>query len=309
VVPFSKILNFITDELNIDFKIISPSDYSEDMKIINMKSDDDAQVGDMSWISKKVVKYHPERINNFKGSLLFIPHSQASISSNSILIESNNPKYVFLMVATNFFSDILVNHWNQGDELNTCLDTKIGESVQLAPGVVLGSNIKIEDNVIIGPNTVINNCCISKNVKIGANCSIGLDGFGFDKNPSGEYYRFPHIGKVIIEENVEIGNNTCIDRGALSNTIIHSGVKIDNLVHIAHNVEIGKNTLIIANSMIGGSSVIEENVWVAPSSSIMNQINIGENSIIGLGAVVLDSVQQDHVMVGNPATSIKDKRK
>ena len=92
------------------------------------------------------------------------------------------------------------------------------------------------------------------------------------------YWRFPHIGGVEIEDRVEIGSNTCIDRGSIGNTIIGSGVKIDNLVHVAHNVVIGSNSIVIANSMIGGSTCIGSGVWVAPSVSIINQICIDDSA-------------------------------
>ena len=94
---------------------------------------------------------------------------------------------------------------------------------------------------------------VGKNVIIHSNTVIGADGFGYQRNKDGSFEKFPHIGGVIIEDHVEIGANTCIDRGALGNTIIRNGAKIDNLVHIAHNVVIGQNTAVIANAMIGGS--------------------------------------------------------
>jgi UDP-3-O-[3-hydroxymyristoyl] glucosamine N-acyltransferase len=112
---------------------------------------------------------------------------------------------------------------------------------------------------------------------------------------------------VEIEENVEIGSNTCIDRGALGNTIVRSGAKIDNLVHLAHNVVVGCNALVIANSMIGGSTVIEEGAWIAPSVSVMNQVSIGKSSILGMGAVVIKDVADGAVMVGNPAKALEKK--
>ena len=121
-----------------------------------------------------------------------------------------------------------------------------------------------------------------------------------------EYELFPHLGGLVIEDHVHLGNNTCIDRGSLKDTIIHQGVKIDNLVHIAHNVTIGKNSLIIACSMIAGSVVIGENCWVAPSSSVRNGIYIGDNTTIGLGSVVTKSVGADETVAGNPAVPLAE---
>lgn len=144
-----------------------------------------------------------------------------------------------------------------------------------------------------------------KNVQIGDNCSIGNDGFQYIKDVDGGLIKFPHFGNVILEDDVEIANNTCIDRGALSNTIIRKGVKIDNLVHIAHNVEIGENTQVIALSMIAGSVKIGKDCWISPSSCIKNQLTIGDNVLIGMGAVVISDVESDSVMVGNPAKLLR----
>ena len=144
-----------------------------------------------------------------------------------------------------------------------------------------------------------------KNVIIGENCSIGNDGFQYIENPEGRLVKFPHFGNVIIEDDVEIGNNTCIDRGALSNTIIRKGVKIDNLVHIAHNVDIGENTMVVAQSMVAGSVKIGKNCWISPSSCIKNKIIIGDNVLIGMGAVVIRDVESNSVMIGNPAKLLR----
>jgi UDP-3-O-[3-hydroxymyristoyl] glucosamine N-acyltransferase len=148
---------------------------------------------------------------------------------------------------------------------------------------------------------------LGKNTFIGENCSIGNDGFGYIQDENKKWIKFPHYGDVVIGDDVEIGNNVCIDRGTLSNTIIGNGVKIDNLVHIAHNVEIGENTLIIAQTMIGGSSKIGKDCWISPSTSIKNGINIGDNVLIGMGAVVLKDVENNKVMVGNPAKELIKK--
>ena len=154
----------------------------------------------------------------------------------------------------------------------------------------------------IHSTAVINDCVvIGKNVCIGAHCSIGFDGFGFGKDESGAYERFPHIGRVIIDDDVEIGSNVCIDRGALSDTIIGKGTKIDNLVHIAHNVRIGKNCHIVALTCIGGSVTVEDNVYIGIGPSIRNQIKIGEGATIGMGAVVVKDVKRGVTVIGNPA--------
>lgn len=131
-------------------------------------------------------------------------------------------------------------------------------------------------------------------------------GFGYEKNEQGDYEVLPHIGNVIIKDNVEIGNNNCIDRAVLGSTILHKNVKVDNLVHIAHGVVIDENSLIIAHAMIGGSTEIGKNVWVSPGALIINKLKVEDNSLIGMGAVVVRKVDKNTVVAGNPAKYLKN---
>jgi len=117
--------------------------------------------------------------------------------------------------------------------------------------------------------------------------------------------RFPHIGGVQIEDDVEIGANTCIDRGTLGNTRIRKGAKIDNLVHIAHNVDVGENTAIIANAMIAGSTKIGANTWIAPSACLRDAINIGKDATVGLAALVTKDIPDGELWAGFPARKIR----
>lgn len=182
---------------------------------------------------------------------------------------------------------------------------RIGENCNIGHHVVVEENVEIGNNCIILSNTVIlKNTKIGNNCRIGANCTIGGVGFGYEKDESGNYSLIRHVGNVVIFNGVDIGNNTCIDRAVLGSTIISENVKVDNLVHIAHGVIIGKNSLIIANAMIAGSTKIGENVWVAPSASILNKKIIGDNAVVGIGAVVLRNVDESTVVVGNPAKKI-----
>lgn len=142
---------------------------------------------------------------------------------------------------------------------------------------------------------------IHPSVRIGANCSIGKDGFGWIRQKNGSLYKMPHRGNVVIEKNVSIGNNVCIDRAVNGSTVIGEGTKVDNLVHIAHGVKIGRNCLIVAGSVIGGSTEIGENCYLGIGAMIKNKLKIGNNVTIGMGAVVLHDVTDNSVMVGNPA--------
>ena len=148
-----------------------------------------------------------------------------------------------------------------------------------------------------------------KNIFIGENCSIGNDGFGVEKDDDGSWVKFPHYGNVILEDNVEISNNVCIDRGVLGDTIIRKGVKIDNLVHIAHNVIIDEHSCIVANAMIAGSVKIGKNCWIGPSSSIRNGVTVGNNVLVGIGSNVVKDIPDNVIVAGNPAKIIRPNNK
>lgn len=273
--------------------------------IYRLATDSLAKKGDLAWLSPKQLEMHPNRLREYAGSALICPPLEDRhtgwIPEQAYLFLCHNPKLAFIRVSHEFFPEVFHSTLPGINEPGIAPTAKVGNQVMLGRGVVLGAHAHVGDNVIIGPNTVLDNCIISDHVVIGANCSIGMAGFGYEKDSKGKYWRFPHLGRVLVGEGVEIGSNTCIDRGALGDTRIGPGVKIDNLVHIAHNVDIGENSLIIANAMVAGSCKIGSNSWIAPSTSLKNQIEIGSGAIVGLGAVVLKSVEPGATVVGNPA--------
>ena len=148
---------------------------------------------------------------------------------------------------------------------------------------------------------------LGKNITIHENCTIGTEGFGFAQDVNGKWLHIPHIGQVLLEDDVEIFAGTNIDRGTVDNTIIGKGTKIDHHCHIGHNVKIGKNCLITAMALIGGSSTIGDNVWIGPNSTILDHITIGDNVYIGAQTNVIKSVEDNVVVVGNPARVIRKK--
>ncbi len=177
--------------------------------------------------------------------------------------------------------------------------------ITIEPNVVIEKNVIIGKRVFIGANSVIKSgTLIHEDVKIGSNNTIGGVGFGYEPNEDGDYELIPHLGNVVLNEKVEIGNNTCIDRAVLGSTILENNVKVDNLVHIAHGVKIGANSLVIAHAMIAGSVQIGKNTWVSPCASIKQKLKIGDNVIIGMGSVVLKNVENGDVVAGVPSKKL-----
>jgi UDP-3-O-[3-hydroxymyristoyl] glucosamine N-acyltransferase len=175
-------------------------------------------------------------------------------------------------------------------------------------GCFVGPKCTVGANTYLGPNSVlVENVEIGKNVKIGPGTVIGSHGFGYVKNEIGDYIPFPQIGGVVIGDNVEVGANSAIDSGSLEATVICAGVKIDNLVHVAHNVRIGKNSIIAAGVIFCGSTHVGENCWIAPGAMIREQLEIGNNVFIGLGAVVVKNLKSDSRVAGNPARELPQK--
>ncbi|GHT69878.1 UDP-3-O-acylglucosamine N-acyltransferase [Bacteroidia bacterium] len=180
---------------------------------------------------------------------------------------------------------------------------KIGNNVKIFPQVYIGDNVTVGDNTILYPGVKIYaGCNIGNNCVLHSGCVIGTDGFGFAPDENKVYKKIPQVGNVIIEDNVEIGANTCIDRATMNSTIIHKGVKLDNLIQIAHNVEIGSNTVMAALSGIAGSVKIGERCMFGGQVGIVPHIKIGNDVSIAAGSGVLSDFPEDNtVVMGYPA--------
>jgi UDP-3-O-[3-hydroxymyristoyl] glucosamine N-acyltransferase len=179
---------------------------------------------------------------------------------------------------------------------------KLGNNVKIYPHVYIGDNATIGDNTIIYSGAKIYHGCV-----VGANCIIhsgaviGADGFGFAPQANGEYKKIPQIGNVVIEDNIEVGACTTIDRSTMGSTIIHSGVKLDNLIQIAHNVEIGKNTVIAAQTGIAGSVKIGESCVFAGQVGIVGHIKVGNRVTVASKSGLQNNVPDGVAMLGFPS--------
>lgn len=218
---------------------------------------------------------------------------------------TDNPKDVFFKV---------VDYLDDCETVFGIAETAvIGKDVQIGERVFIGDYCCIGDHVQIGDDTKIEaHVVLHSNVRIGRRCVvkagavIGGDGFGYSKGVHG-YRKVSHYGTVVIGDDVDIGSNTCIDRGTIDDTVIGDGVKIDNLCHIAHNVTIGHRSCIVANSTICGSVSVGQEVYIAPHATILNQMQVGDGAVIGMGAGVLNHIPPNTVNVGVPAKAIRDR--
>lgn len=187
---------------------------------------------------------------------------------------------------------------------------KLGDNVKVYPNVVIGDHCEIGDNTTLYAGVKVYNDC-----KIGANCTlhagvvIGGDGFGFTPNSENNYSKVPQIGNVVIEDNVEVGANTTIDRATLGSTIIRRGVKLDNLIQVAHNVEIGENTVIAAQAGVAGSTRIGRNCMIAGQVGIIGHLKIADGVKIAAQSGVTGNIEEDGLMQGSPAFYVGDYKR
>ena len=183
----------------------------------------------------------------------------------------------------------------------------IGNKCKIYPHVFIGENVTIGNNVTLYSGVKIYaDCKVGDNAIIHAGAIIGSDGFGFAPQPDGSYNKIPQIGNVVIESNVEIGANTTIDRAVMGSTTIHEGVKLDNLIQIAHNVQIGKDTVIASQTGISGSTKIGEKCVFGGQVGLAGHINIGNEVKIGAQSGIMKDLKDGAELIGSPAIPIKD---
>ena len=203
-----------------------------------------------------------------------------------------------------------------GNDLYLGAFSYLSENVQLGHNVKIYPNVFIGNNVVIGDNTTIfSGAKIYSDIEIGSDCVIhsgciiGSDGFGFAPDKNGGYSKIPQIGNVIIEDSVDIGSGTTIDRATLGSTIIRKGVKLDNQIHVAHNVEIGENTVIAAQTGIAGSTKIGKDCKIGGQVGIVGHITIGNNVRIQAQSGIGKSISDNEIVQGSPAMPYTDYNK
>lgn len=259
-----------------------------------------------------------------KGDLAFVDHPKyydTCLNSNASFIIINNkdvtvPNGKTLLVTTEPFEAYLkiVNHFRPFTPSNKLISDSavIGQSTVIMPNAFVGNHVIIGDNCIIHPNVVINDhCVIGNNVIIQAGTVIGSDAFYYNAKKSRDvwYKRMQSCGNVVIEDNVEIGANCTIDRGVTSETKIGKGTIIDNLVHLGHDVVVGKNCLIAAQVGIAGATTLEDGVILWGQVGVNKTITIGAGAVVMGQAGVTNSIKGNKVYMGTPAIDAGEKRR
>ena len=287
--------------------------------ITNLQGLHEAQAGDLSFLRN--AKY-AESMQTTQASAVLVTRDYTDTHSFPI-IQVDSPDMAFAMMLSHFEKERLIHPTGihptatQGDNVtlgdNITLDAHVhladnvtlGNNVILYAGVYIGRNSTIGDNTVIYPNTTIReNCTLGKRCIIHSNCAIGTDGFGFAPL-GGQMVKIPQIGTVVIGNDVEIGSNTAIDRATCGITTIKDGVKIDNLVQIAHNVSVGEHTTISGQTAIAGSAIVGKNVTLAGRSGIVGHITVGDNVTVGASSIVVQSCGDNEVLSGFPAIEHK----
>tara|TARA_R110000796_G_scaffold252626_1_gene388918 strand:- start:5007 stop:5876 length:870 start_codon:yes stop_codon:yes gene_type:complete len=259
------------------------------------------EVSAYSSLTKNCLSFSKNVTNLVEKSVLITFEDQCSYELDNLsYILSNNPRLDFIRVLNFLQDEIGFSTWSEPSYIH--------------PSAIIGKNVVIEDGCRVGENTVIeHNVVLHSGTRIGNNSrirscsSIGGDGFGYERLKNGVPIRFPHLGGVLIGDNVEIGALNSISCGALSDTVIKNNVKTDNLVHIAHNCIIDESVLITACAELSGGVTVGKDAWIGPNVSIMQKVSIGEDALIGLGAVVTKNVPISSIFAGNPAKKIRDK--
>lgn len=290
-------------------------------RFFDLKSLKEAKDDEISFFIN--TKYRDDLVNTKAGVCIIKEEYKHLLPKTTLAIVVKNPHYIYTKVLNVLFKvpQFVVNP-NISKKANISKDAVIGENVEIQDGVYIGSNVKIGDGCKICANAVLNNCIIDKNTFIGSNAcvsyaeigqdcviqnnsSIGQCGFGFSYN-DGFNYKIPQLGIVKIGNYVEIGASSCIDRGAITDTVVGDCTKIDNLVHIAHGVKIGRCCFFAGGTVVAGSVEFGNFVQVGGHSAINGHIKIGDGVTIAGHSGVAKSVAPMEKIGGYPAMKLMD---
>ncbi|MFT6332836.1 MAG: UDP-3-O-[3-hydroxymyristoyl] glucosamine N-acyltransferase [Lentimonas sp.] len=306
-------------------KLEDGQNHDLNQKIHNIATLDDAGENDISLFHSAAYK---QNFLNSKAGFCFVDEKSTADAPNSMIsIVNENPYFAYGKFLQAFFNDtnaqILAEEEKISLQATISKTAEIGENVVIKAGVVIGDNVKIAKNSFIGANSVISdNCSIGENVVINSlvaishcvignnviihnGAKIGQDGFGFAHH-QGKLQKILQLGIVEIHDGAEIGSSSCIDRGAINNTVIGKQVKIDNMVQIGHNVQIGEGSVLAGCSAVAGSAKIGRFVQIGGGSNISGHLEIGDGAKVAGMSGVVKSIAPMHSVGGLPAVPIKD---
>ncbi len=312
---FKKSKNFTISEIieHIDCKV--SYDINSNLIIDDVSSLADATNRHLSFLDN--IKYKDAFINTRAGACFVSPALVQYAPKNLICLVTDYPYKSYALAAQKFYPEIkpksLISPKSYiddsakiganaliGHNVVICKNVIIGDNAWIEAGAVIGRDVKIGNNIHIGSNVTISHALIGDYVRIYPGARIGQDGFGFAIDPEG-HVKVPQLGRVIIEDHVEIGANTTIDRGSNPDTVIGQGTWIDNLVQIGHNVQIGRGCIIVAQVGISGSTKIEDYVAIGGQAGIAGHLNIGMGAKIGAQSGVISDVPAAQEYLGSPA--------
>ena len=288
-------------------------------KIFGASNIKEAKIGDLTFFND--LKYEHD-VNITKASACIVSKKLAKyLNKNTVPIISENPLLDFYKIVNFFYPDSsndnekVINSKNKKQFFkknisigeNTLIDksARIGKDTDIGNNVIIKHSVHIGKNCKIGSNVIIENALLGDNIIIKSGTVIGQTGFGFNFDKH-KRIKFPHIGRVIIENDVLIGSFCTIDRGSLTDTVIGEFTSIDNQVQIAHNVKIGNFCMIAAQSGIAGSTIIGNNVKIGGQTGISGHLSIGNNVKIGGKSGVIADISDNQTVMGYPAKSIRD---
>ena len=291
-------LKFILEDLKIDVDL--EKDIELDINITGLNTLQDAQSVEISFLENK--KYLSQLKESKAGAVFVTEEFKMDVPENSIALVVEEP-YIYLAKASKYFAPKTLE--NTGDEPklgfnctimpNTHIgfNTVLGDNCIVMHGAYIGDNVTIGDNTIIHPNvTIYRDCTIANNCIVHSGTVIGSDGFGFATTKLGEHIKIYQNGNVTIGNNVEIGSNCTIDRAAFTSTVIEDMVRIDNLVHIAHNCIIGKGSILVTQTGLSGSTTLGEYVVMAGQSGTTGHLEIAPFTTISARGVVSKSITE-----------------
>ena len=292
----------------------------KNFEVYGIETLDNAKDNEMTFLNS--VKYKELSLKTKAAACITSPNLSKFLPKNCVKINVKNILFSVTLVSKMFYPKADVDYPDlnllRSDELiDKYLGVKFGKNVLIGKNVDIGkntsigsntiieSNVKIGENCLIGSSVVIKNSLLSSNVHIQDGSKIGVKGFGFIPSQK-ENIRTPHIGKVILKYGVEVGANSTIDRGSMDDTIIERNTFLDNQIHVAHNVKIGKNCMIAGQVGFAGSTIVGDNVVIGGQAGISGHLKIGNNVKIGGGSGVINDILENQQVMGYPAVPLKD---